>query len=157
MGSRLKKFFLNLDLVIASVALVLVVAITVANVFMRFVLHDPVKWAEEASLALFVWLTFIGASSVMKGDEHVSIDIIFDKASESVKKILYWIKYIVMLAVLLFVFIVLGYELTVNAWDKITPILRIRYTFIDIAIPLGGLLASVQLIRLMIKNARKAG
>jgi TRAP-type C4-dicarboxylate transport system permease small subunit len=154
MGSRIKKMFLNLDDMISSTIVALIIIITVVGVFMRFVLGDPLKWTEEASLALFVWLTFIGSSSVMKHDGHVSIDFLFEKSSESVRKVLIWIKYVIMWAVLIVVFIGLGSVLASHAWDKVTPILRIPYAFIDFSIPLGGLLASIHLIRLMLKGKK---
>lgn len=157
MGGRIKKFMLNLDDFVSAISVVLIVIITVAGVFMRFVMHDPLKWTEEATLALFVCLTFMGASSVMKQDGHVSIDILVEKAPKSVQKWLLGFKYFVVLLLLIVIFIILGSQLALNAWDKITPILRIRYTFIDLAIPLGGFLAAIHIIRLMIKNLRRVG
>lgn len=154
MSSFLKKFFLNMDDIIASISVILIIAITVLGVFMRFVVGDPLKWTEEASLALFVWLTFFGASSVMKRDEHISIDFLVEISPKPVQKLLVWFKYIVVMLVLIIVFMVLGYELAAHAWAKITPILRIHYTFIDLAVPAGGLLAAIQLIRSILKNKK---
>lgn len=148
----LKKLFFKADDWVAAIAALGIIVITVAGVFMRFVLGTPLKWMEEASLALFVWLTFIGASSVMKQDAHVKIDFLIERSSAKTRYVLAWIRHIVALFVFIFVFIVLGYELASNAWGKLTPILRIRYTYIDLAVVLGGALAAVHTIRLLMNR-----
>ncbi|WP_199621490.1 TRAP transporter small permease [Paenibacillus alkalitolerans] len=150
----LKKAILKADDRIASLMAVLIVSITVWGVFTRFVLNQPLKWMEEGALSLFVWLTFIGASSVMKNDGHVSIDLLLEKAPERFRKVLLLIKYVVMLAAVILIFVVLGFQLSVNAGDKILPILKIPYSYIDFAVPLGGLLALIHLIRLIVRTLK---
>ncbi|MDW7673879.1 MAG: TRAP transporter small permease [Bacillota bacterium] len=154
MGNRIKNLFLNMDDFFASVSLVIIVVVTILGVFMRYVVGDPLKWTEEVLLAMFVWFTFWGASSVTKRDGHVSIDYLVDKLPIGMQRVLSIFRLLVIIMVTSVVLILLGYQLSAQAWNKLTPILGIRYTFIDLAVPMGGILALIHLIRQLIIRIR---
>lgn len=152
----LKKVFLQLDDWLASVSAVTIIVITVIGVFMRFVVGDPLKWTEEVSLFLFVWLTYLGASSVMKQDAHVKIDLLIERSSPKTRKVLAWIRHLAALFVFVVVFVVVGYELATHAWEKVTPILRIPYTFVDLAVVMGGVLGAIHTLRLLLNRNQQS-
>ena len=56
-----------------------VLAVDVLVVFMsviyRYVLHDPVDWAEEIARALMIVLVFFGAATVLARSQHVGVDL----------------------------------------------------------------------------------
>jgi TRAP-type C4-dicarboxylate transport system permease small subunit len=131
---RLKHLFAHLDDQLAMLALVVIVLITVAGVFMRYVVGEPFKWTEEVLKALVVWFTFLGASSAMRSGEHISIDALVRRLPQRLRYGLVLLRMIVMTTTLVFL-LVWGIRLLVIAWLKITPILHIRYTFIDAIVP----------------------
>lgn len=53
-----KVMLLNIDVVIASVAMVLLVALTFSGVIARYVVGRPFGWIEEVQAALIVWVIF---------------------------------------------------------------------------------------------------
>jgi tripartite ATP-independent transporter DctM subunit len=57
----------------------LVLAVDVMVVFLsviyRYVLHDPVDWAEEVARALMIVLVFFGAATVLARSQHVGVDL----------------------------------------------------------------------------------
>ncbi|MDF2929545.1 MAG: siaT 2 [Anaerospora sp.] len=53
-----------------------IVLLACANVFMRYVVGAPWGWVEEVTIFTFVWLTMIGAASVIKAEGHCSIDVL---------------------------------------------------------------------------------
>ncbi len=60
---------------IASVFLAATVALTFAQVVLRFVFSDPRAWVEEVGRYLFVWVTFIGAAVALAHDAHIRVDV----------------------------------------------------------------------------------
>ncbi|MDR1534264.1 MAG: TRAP transporter small permease [Planctomycetota bacterium] len=64
----------DFDLRLASVFLVLLIAITVAGVFFRYYLNRPLTWLEEVQLACFIWVAFLGACAVARKTGHIAID-----------------------------------------------------------------------------------
>jgi TRAP-type C4-dicarboxylate transport system permease small subunit len=133
--NRLKRTLGRLDDYLAVATLVVIILITVAGVFMRYVVGEPFKWTEEVSKALVVWFTFLGASTLMRGDEHISIDVLVRRLPPGLRYAMRLLRMIVMTTVLVFL-AVWGTMLLVIAWHKITPILHVRYTFIDLIVPL---------------------
>ena len=61
-------------ILIASVFLAATVALTFAQVVLRFVFSDPRAWVEEVGRYLFVWITFLGAAVAVAHDAHIRVD-----------------------------------------------------------------------------------
>jgi TRAP-type transport system small permease protein len=142
----MKRFLSRIDDHLAMVTLVLIVIITIAGVFMRYVVGEPFSWVEEVSKGLVVWFTFLGASTVMRDDDHISIDFIVTRMPKRVQVGFDILRMTVMTVVLLFL-VIWGGKLLVIAWFKITPTLHIRYTFIDIVVPIAAAAMVLHLFR----------
>lgn len=147
---RKKNLFasiLDIDDVFGMISLVVIVTVTILSVFMRYVIGDPIKWTEEVVLALFVWFTFLGASSATKWDKHIGIDFITDLMPAKIQTVLKYFRYLLLIAVSGVVFIYLGWNLAIRAYHKLTPVLGIKYTYIDLALPLAGILIIIHTLR----------
>jgi TRAP-type C4-dicarboxylate transport system permease small subunit len=131
-----KSILSNLDDILASICMVIVIGVTVLGVFMRYVVKSPLMWIEEVSMFFFVWLALLGSASATKTGGHVSIDVIVEKMSGNARKIVDMIVAAVVI-VTLAIIIKNGLALALQARMKVTPILRVPYTYIDIAIPIG--------------------
>ena len=127
-------------------ALVVIVLITVAGVFMRYVVGEPFKWTDEVLKALVVWFTFLGASSAMRSGEHISIDALVRRLPSRLRYAAVLLRMIVLTTTLVFL-VAWGIWLLFIAWFKITPILHIRYTFIDVIVPCAALAMLFHLFR----------
>jgi len=146
MVKRLGRWIVNVDSIFASISLVLIISVSVVGVFMRFVLGEPLQWTEEMTLALFVWFTFLGASVVEKENGHVGIEYFVEKLNPSLKKVSMLFREIVLTFISLFVFLYLGGQLTAQAASRLTPVLRVSYIYIDIAVVLCGIFSAIHII-----------
>lgn len=151
---KLKKILLNIDDVIASIALILIVAITALAVFMRYVIGEPLTWTGEANLALIVWFVFVGVASVIKRDGHIGIDYFVEKLPSGLKKIAYYFRIIINIGAFA-IMLVLGFRLAMEATEKIAPILKFSYTIVDIAIPIGAALSIIHLLVRFFKGKKE--
>lgn len=58
-----------------GVGLLSVICVTMlAQVFMRRVLRSPIEWAEDLSVFLFIWITFLGAAVLFSRKLLISVD-----------------------------------------------------------------------------------
>ena len=48
--------------------------ITIAQVVTRYGFNHPLTWPEELCTLLLVWMTFFGASLLLKKEQHIEID-----------------------------------------------------------------------------------
>jgi TRAP-type C4-dicarboxylate transport system permease small subunit len=151
----LRKSLLNLDDILACLVLAAIVVITVSAVVMRYLFHAPLAWVEELQLALYLWVIMLGAVSAMKRRKHVGIDAFVNFLPAGARRMMgYWNDALSMVVLLLFAW--LGLMLAQGAEEKITPILGIRYAWIDMAIPVGSLLMVLQLVaNLCYRDKRK--
>ncbi len=117
-------------------AAIAIVAIMVTAVFMRYIMNDPLQWVEEVLIAIFMWMIMLGAVSAMRVRGHVSIDAFVVMLPQGAQR---WIQVFndIVSIVVLCTLGWLGLELALGAGDKITSILGISYTYIDLAIPVG--------------------
>lgn len=149
-----KKIFDPIDDIISTLALAVIIVLTVMNVFFRFVLNSPIAWAEEISVGLFIWLVFVGMSSAMKRENHIGVDYFVNKMPRPLKITAIIIRALAIYSALFYVLIYLGSTLTAQAQSKVTPILAISYQYIDIAVPIGGVLTAIHFTRLLIRSLK---
>ncbi|GIQ62653.1 hypothetical protein PACILC2_12210 [Paenibacillus cisolokensis] len=150
----MKRFLNNLDDYLGVAALSGIVLLISANVFCRFVLNRPILWAEEISLALFVWLTFIGISSGVKHNTHVGVDYFIRKMPQRMQYGFQLFRLLVVFGTTVVVLVYWGAQYTIHGVAKVTSVLGLSYTFIIIAVPIGSLLAVYHIVRVLVRRDR---
>ncbi len=130
--------------------------ITLVAVFFRYVLNNPIIWSEEASRYLMVWGICIGISIATEKKAHLGIDIFVSFAPQKMRRRLEIISGI--LLTLIFAMVLALSILFVNMAVKtgnVTPLLRIPFWMIYLALPFGfamSMLRSIQVLAKIIKG-----
>lgn len=81
------SFLANLDVIIASVILALLIVLTFAGVIWRYIFHAPFTWLEEVQTSCMVWITFAAAGAAFRTGNHVAIEMIVDLMPKNYGKI----------------------------------------------------------------------
>ncbi len=50
-----------------------IIVLTIAQVFLRFVINRPLIWSEELVRLLLVWMTMLGAGVISYDDNHLAV------------------------------------------------------------------------------------
>lgn len=58
----------------ASVAMTVTCVVMLVQVFLRRVFNSPIVWAEDLSVFLFIWITFLGAAILFQRKTLSSVD-----------------------------------------------------------------------------------
>lgn len=66
--------------IVSAGLVILTLAMTGFSVFRRYVLGRPLTWSDELSGFLVVAIVMLGAAEVLRRGEHVSVDILTDRA-----------------------------------------------------------------------------
>lgn len=148
-------FLKNLDDWLANLFTVAIVVITILAVFMRYILNDPLQWIEEVLITLYLWAIMLGAVSAMKTRGHVSIDALVVALPKTMQRYLAYFNDVVSIVVLV-AFGWLGLQLALAAGDKITPILGFKYTYIDLAVPVGAFWMAFYLLLYLIRDIKNS-
>ncbi|WP_420006306.1 TRAP transporter small permease [Arenibacterium sp. LLYu02] len=126
--------------------LALTVALTFAQVVLRFGFDRPQAWVEEISRYLLVWITFIGAAAAYATDEHIRVTALTELLDRHLRRPLLLFR---MTAELLAVGVMILAGTTV-AWDNraagfyTAP--SMPQVIFHLAIPVGGLLMTCGLL-----------
>lgn len=146
---------LNLDYIIAGVALIVLVVVTFIGVIMRYFLGNPLIWGEEIQLLCFVWIVFFGAGAAFRTGSHVAIDVLVDLFPERLRKIIEILGSIVVLVVLIYLLnksLPLIYQHISTA--RTTNILKLPYSFVYSALPIGCVLMIINFVLKMYQVIR---
>lgn len=76
MKSTPKSMIPDVEMVIASVSLVMMAGITAVQVFNRYVLQSSLDWSEELARYLFIWAVYVGCSYATQMDRHLEVTIL---------------------------------------------------------------------------------
>lgn len=71
----------------------LMVVIILASVFTRYVLNDPLGWAEQVTKYLMIWAAFLGASLGIKEGSHIAVNVIVDLLPEKAQRVCFYLGY----------------------------------------------------------------
>ena len=142
------KILCNLDLFIASIAMVVLTLVTAAGVFMRYIAKNPILWQEEVQAFCQVWMIFLGGSVAFRTGSIVAIELVVEALPEKGQRIMGYVIDAIVLFVLSFLMVkshayinqVFGQS------GRPTPILRIPYTLIYGVAPYGCALMMVSYI-----------
>ncbi len=136
----------HIEEIIAGTFFVVIVTAVAVGVFFRYVLDNPIPWTNELATIAFVWVVFVGASAALKREMHIGIDVVTQLLPLNLRRV---VAILVNLAILWILksFIIDGLQFAIAAQVKLTPIFRLPYTWIDLAVPVGGVFMAVRVIQ----------
>lgn len=153
MGS-LKKAIKNLDLLATGILFVLVIVLTIVNVFFRFFFSTiNFGWASETITMLYVWCIFVGAATVYRTRGHISIEAVMEMMPKTMQKALTLVIDVAMLVIFAWV-AYLALDYTLHGSVKVMGVLRLSYAYEYAAMPVGFGLMSLYTIPHIIEDVK---
>jgi TRAP-type C4-dicarboxylate transport system permease small subunit len=100
---------------IVAFALMIVVGTVVAQVFFRYILHDPLVGSEDFAKLFFVWMVFLGTAVVTRDHMHIQVDYFVGKLSPKSRQI---VDLSMQLLILVLFLVILNYAIDFIAVQK---------------------------------------
>ncbi|MGI6180608.1 MAG: TRAP transporter small permease [Agathobaculum sp.] len=133
-----KVWLLNIDVVIASVAMCLLVGVTFGGVVSRYILGMPFSWIEEVQAALIIWVIFGAAGAAFRTANHAAIEVFYEFFPKALKKVINVLILIVTVLTLVFLgYLSIQYMNVFAASGRTTAILHISYIAIYCIVPVS--------------------
>lgn len=120
---------------LASVAIVVVVGSVAYGVLTRYVTEASATWAGELANLSFTWCVFLGAAAAWRRNAHVSVDALTRLLPERVGGTVRWLTDLLLLAFLAYA-LYLSFSLMIGAHTRPSPVLRIPFSFVYLAVVL---------------------
>lgn len=141
---RIEEFFIGMTLLFVTLLLFI-------NVLARYCFGYSVKWAEELTRYLIIWLTFVGGSVCVRKGKHVGIDILLTICPIVMRKI---IQFIIAIIGFLFsiVLVFYGWKITHNVMlsGQLSTAMMIPMYLIYISIPISGFLMCIRYFQIVL-------
>ncbi len=151
-GSRFMARWDYVEKWIAGGLIMLALCLSFYSVAARYIFHWSLDWSDEISVYMVVWSVFFGASSLMKKDEHVRVDLFIQRVSERRQNILHFYHGILAIAFLVVVtyggcvLIQKAYQTQITSESYLKFPMYLPY----LIMPLGGALLSVRMIERLV-------
>ncbi|PKM51360.1 MAG: TRAP transporter small permease [Firmicutes bacterium HGW-Firmicutes-7] len=153
MINHLKHVLRNLEEIISGVFISITVVVVIINVILRYFLNTGLYWAEEVATISFVWSVFMGASATYKHRMNIGIDVLVNKGSEKVKRIVKLIVDILLFVITTYIFY-LSIVFTKTASIKPTAVLGISSGYVNSALLVGFGLMTLHAVRFLAEDIK---
>lgn len=140
---------------IGVIVMVLLVAITFANVVVRYFTDESFAWTEEFSVFLMIVLALVAGSAAVARDRNIRIEFFFERGSAARQKRLAILS-AVGVAVMFVALAVLGARIT---WDEYTfgetsPGIGVPSWWYSVWLPVLSLAIALRALALALRNLR---
>jgi len=135
-AGRLDHWIARMETVAIIILVLLLTAVTFAQVTTRYLLSDPLIWSEEAARYLFVWVSMIGAALAIREGGHFGLDLLI-RPLPRLKPILGPLVTLVMVAFLV-VLLKTGIDETRLAAMQFAMTFPMRMQWAYLALPVGA-------------------
>jgi TRAP-type transport system small permease protein len=140
MSPPMIKLLAKLERVVIAGLMAIITILTLAQVFWRYVLELPLQWTEEIARYCFVWVTFLGAATLMRlHDGHPAIDALYLRVNPKAQRVM---EIFSKLTVVVGSLAIAGggLRMVVLQWNQLSPSVEIPMAWIYSAMLLGPLI-----------------
>jgi TRAP-type C4-dicarboxylate transport system permease small subunit len=151
--ARILGFLQRLDILLSKsvemicVGLLLVIVITVSvSIFTRFIVFQPLNFADPLAKYLMIWMVFLAAGLAIREGEHIAVDLLRSHLRGTSKSVLLILSNS---AVAIFLGVVIYYGI-LNAWSgrhsEDPFVFGVSMMIPYLSVPVGATYALVQLL-----------
>lgn len=88
---------------VPSIAVFVMLAVVLYQVFMRYVLNRPPTWSDELARFLYIWMVFLGAALASRRGTHVAMEYLPARLRGFPQRLLLLAHEVLIVAVLLYI------------------------------------------------------
>ncbi len=153
--SKLGSVLWNLDVIVASIVLAILITLTFIGVPFRYIMGSPFTWLEEVQLACMVWIVFCAAGAAFRNGNQVAIEMVVDMMPKKLQKVVEVLISVVVVAVIGYMFYQsIGYISVFVKSGRATPMLKIPYALIYGIAPVSFVLMIVSYFYALFHNVK---
>lgn len=152
---RLSDIVTEAAKVVLGVCVALIVVITLAAVWWRYVLASPIAWIEQVSNILFIWITFLGAAVLYRQKLHIGVDMFLEKLTGRANAVMFWAIEIGNLVFILVLF-VYSMKLSIDVLPNTYGALDITPAWFYFSAPVACAMMALYFVEKIVDPAKRA-
>lgn len=138
---------------LVGILFIIIIFLTIAQVFFRFLINRPLIWSEELVRFLLIWMTMIGAAVLSYDDVHLNVTSFVELLNPRGQFFLYTIRQI-FIWIFLIATAVSSVKLVKLSHMTVSGALNIPFSFWRGAAPAGCVLMFITSFTRYIKNLK---
>lgn len=156
--NRLDRLVRGLETAVLSGSILLMAALSIANVIGRNLFDESLAFASELSRVLLVLVTFLGIGYGARCARHIRMSAFYDPLPPLGRKLLMVLTSLVTAALLLLLaWYALEYVRTSATIGRVTPSLQLPLYVVYAVVPIGFVLGALQYLLTVVRNLTTAG
>lgn len=121
---------------------IVMLVISLAHIFYRYVLNNALTWSEELLRMMLVWFSLLSTTVISYQSEHIGIVIFREMMPEKVQKVLMVaVRFLILIATA--VTTVIGVDFVIRSLGQVTPSLGMPYSVGYSAVPICFLIMTI--------------
>ena len=146
----------KVEAVILAVGVLLMAAMSVGNIFGRFLFGQSIYFAEEVNQFLIILITFIGIGYAARMGRHIRMSAIYDTLPDAGRKaMMIVIALVTAAAMFVLAYYSFLYVASVYATGRVSASLQIPMFITQIWVPFGFVVTGIQYIMTAVVNLTK--
>ena len=126
------------------------------QIFFRYVVKSSLPWSEEFARYSLIWLVMLAAGPGFEYKEHIGLDILVDVLKGTKQKLIKLSSYIIV-GLFDISIIIWGFKIVDKVKFQVSPAMRISMKWFYLALPIGGLIILIEIIKSSIDLFLKEG
>jgi|SRR5699024_1240456 len=150
--NRLFDLLIDFKAVLGRLLIVLMAILVFIDVITLQIFDFSLSWIFEVNEYLLLFITFLGATFVLRRNEHIKMDLILNLLNKKQTRVVELVNSLVGMIVSL-IMTVTGFMTTMNLYEKnilTEAVLSIPRFLIVMIIPIGFLFLTIQFLRMFI-------
>lgn len=151
----LHKLWGYLEEILAGFFFVAGIALIFYGVMMRYIFNEPQAWVEELARYAIIWGTFLGFGLALRHNQHIQVDILYDKLKPSQKRILDLVATCLSI-VFCFIYTYYGFILVENRYTSgmVSLDIGIPMWAVYLVLPISGVLFLLRFVERLVNILR---
>lgn len=123
---------------------------------MRYVFNNPQAWVEEVSRYSIIWGTFLGFGMALKHNQHIQVDILYDRLNATGKYIINLVATALSI-IFCIIYIYYGWNLVATRFHSgmVSLDMRIPMWIVYLILPISGVLFLLRFIERLVNILRR--
>lgn len=149
------KIWGYLEEILAGIFFVAGIVLIFYGVVMRYIFNEPQAWVEELARYSIIWGTFLGFGLALRHNQHIQVDILYDKLKPAMKRLLDLVATGLSIAFCL-IYTYYGFVLVENRYTSgmVSLDIGIPMWIIYLVLPLSGVLFLLRFVERLLNILR---
>jgi len=144
----------KISILFCYILLVSVTAVVGLAVFYRYILNDPLQWAEEIARYLLIWLSLIAASVAIKERKHINLTTVVRRLPKRISLIIEIILYLIIVVLITIIARYSWLMVVTRSVRQFSPSIAISMLWVHSALPVGFCLMLLQSLFILFEDIK---